>query len=145
MAAARSLRRCAMVGPQRYQNRDLVILCAVAALSVGCGAASGLKADDTQLRNQRAGGTVKAFDRAVLSTTCHRRNVPAMEARALRLQSTARSDDLFLEPQSQFEFELDIARRDGLPHSARSGRCGREHGIWGRQEARRPEGPSTAR
>ena len=25
-------------------------------------------------------------------------------------------------------------------HSARSGRCGREHGIWGRQEARSPKG-----
>ena len=32
-----------------------------------------------------------------------------------------------------------------LPHSARSDRSGREHGIWGRQEARSPEGASTAR
>ena len=32
-----------------------------------------------------------------------------------------------------------------LPHSARSSRCGCEHGIWGRQEARSPEGASTGR
>src|SRR5512146_628065 len=31
-------------------------------------------------------------------------------------------------------------RTHGLLHSARSGRCGREHGIWGRQEARSPKG-----
>ena len=55
---------------------------------------------------------------------------PAMEASALRFPLEAERDD-------------STTRSDGLPHSARSPKG--EHGIWGRQEARSPEGASTGR
>ena len=43
--------------------------------------------------------------------------------------------DLLARRKVEFEFEPEIAVRDGLP-PFRAQRRSREHGIWGRQEAR---------